>query len=421
MTLAVLAAGPARAQAPDSAAAISAIRDFQAACRRDHGALWGRTLCGPVLVADRTTRFAAASERPPDGAFQQRDGVFAGQVPEGVAQANTSTDWGGRRWATVLMPLPDDRFGRVSLLAHESFHRIQPALGLAGADVLNAHLDQRDGRYWLRLELRALATALRLEGRAARAAAGDAVLFRAYRQRLYPGADTLESQLERAEGLAEYTGDKLALLQTGLPVARVADAVTRFETRPTYVRSLGYGTGPALGLLLDRYAAGWRARAARRGMARELAAALGFVPPADLAGAAATRATAYGGAELAAQEDARERDRQQRLADFRARLVTGPVLVLEQSRVSRAFNPNNLVPMPPEGTVYPTGSFSAEWGSLDVTEGGALLAGDYRMLRVSLPADTTGHTVKGAGWTLELAPGWTIRPGARAGDLAVGH
>lgn len=409
-----------RAQAPDTAAAASAVRDFDAACRRDHGVLWGRTLCGPMLIADQETRFAVASERPPEGSFEHRNGVFVGRIPEGMGLANTAFDWSGHRWSSVRMPLPADRFNRLALVAHEAFHRIQPALGLAGADAMNAHLDERNGRYWLRLELHALSAALTSSGAAARAAARDAMLFRAYRQQLYPGADTLEPKLERAEGLAEYTGDKLALALTGAPASRVAD-VREFESQPTFVRSLGYGTGPLLGLLLDRYAPGWRKRIAREGMALQLARALRFVPPADLAARAEGRASAYGGAEVAAQEDARDQDRQRRLADLRSRLVTGRVLILEQKGLRRAFDPNTLMAMPPEGTVYPTGSFSAEWGSLDVTAGGALVASDYRTLRVPAPADTAGRTIHGEGWTLELAPGWSIRPGPRPGDLTVAH
>jgi hypothetical protein len=90
----------------------------------------------------------------------------------------------------------------------------------------------------------------------------------------------------------------------------------------------------------------------------------------------------------------------------RARLVAGP-------------GPNTLIPLSPEGTVYPTGSFSAEWGSLDVTGGGALVAGDFRTVRVPIPADTAARPLRGEGWTLELAPGWHLAPGSRTGDLTV--
>ncbi len=412
----------ARAQTVDSAAARLAVSEFGTACRRDHGALWGVSLCGPIVVADPASRFAVASQLPPDSAFRRQGTVFVGQLPADMPLANTSVEWGGRRWATVLLPLPADRFTRIALMAHESFHRIQPTLGLWGTDPLNPHLDERDGRYWLRLELRALAAALWGTGAPGRAAARDALLFRARRHQLYPGADTLETALERQEGLAEYTGVRIALRETGAPLSRVADDVQRFEGRTTYVRSLGYGTGPVLGLLLDRYDTGWRGRMKQHGLATELARALRFVPPSDPAEPAAARAGSYEAARLAAAEDAREVSRQSRLSEFRSQLVTGPVLVLEQPRLSRSFNPNTLVPLRSNGTVYPTGAFGAEWGSLDVTAGGALVAGDFRSVRVALPADTTaGSTIHGSGWTLTLAPGWHLRPGGRAGDLAVGH
>jgi len=41
------------------------------------------------------------------------------------------------------------------------------------------------------------------------------------------------------------------------------------------------------------------------------------------------------------------------------------------------------------------------------------------MTKVTLaaPADTSARPVVGQGWTLDLAPGWTIVPGARKGDM----
>jgi hypothetical protein len=74
--------------------------------------------------------------------------------------ANTAIDWQGDRWAMVMLPLPEDAYTRRVLLAHESFHRIQPKLGLTSKEVANAHLDTVEGRYLMQLEWRALAAAL---------------------------------------------------------------------------------------------------------------------------------------------------------------------------------------------------------------------------------------------------------------------
>jgi hypothetical protein len=398
----------------------TAIGDYLSACHADGGVFWGRSLCGPLLTVDPGSRQATASELPPGGEFRKVGTVYVGVVPPGIPLANTSLTWAGRDWAFVLEPLPEDRMLRLALLLHESYHRIQDSLGLGGGDPLNAHLDERDGRFWLRMELRAMAVALRDTGAAAMAAARDAMRFRAYRYGRYPGSDSLEAALELHEGLAEYTGVALALAAMGQPISRAASLLDAFQERPSFVRALGYGTGPGLGLLLDRYAPGWRGRVAQEGFAAQLAAAV-LVPLNSPPGkeAALARAAVYGGSEVAAAEDRREAERQQELTGYRTSLVTGPVMVLEQERLSRAFNPNTLVPLGGEGTVYPTGSFSAAWGSLEVKEGGALVGPDYRMLRVPLPAESTGSTITGRGWKLELAPGWHMAPGVRPGDLTV--
>ncbi len=419
LSLATALARPATAREPIDSAVRAAMRDYLEACRADGGKLWGRSLCGPIILVDPDTRQSIASVEPPSGGFRQWMGAWEGVVPPGIPLSNTSLVWVGTPWAFVRLPLPSDRLSRVQLLLHESFHRIEDSLQLAGADPMLPHLDERDGRYWLRLELRAMSAALSTTGEAARQATRDAALFRARRHQLYPGTDTLEDQVERHEGMAEYTGMVLALRQTGRPLSATAPSFAEFETRPTFVRSLGYGTGPGLGLLLDRYAEGWRSRLAGKSPSGMLAAAVQFSPPADLPRVAADRATHYGGAALAVEEDAREQARQARLAAYRKALIDGPVLVFRQDRLSRAFNPNNLVAFGSDGTIYPTGTFSAEWGSLEVDDGGVLVAGDFKTLRGSLPADTAARPIQGNGWKLELAKGWRLVAGSRAGDLEV--
>ena len=422
------------AQALDTARVRAGLRDLDAACRLDSAHTWGRSLCGPLALVDRESRLAIGNRAPARGAhLPLGDGLAAAVLPPDVGIANTSFDWHGEAWAMVVLPLPADRFARTALLVHESWHREQPALGLAGPDRQSAHLDERDGRYWLRLELRALAAAVEAlaprgdsaaRDAAVRRHAGDALLFRARRHALVPGADTLEAALEITEGLAEYTGVRLALALTGESPARAAQVVRGGERRASYVRSFAYATGPGLGLLLDRLRPAWRGEVrASRTLAPLLAASLGWRPPRDLARAADARARHYDGAELAAEEDARHRARAERLAAYRARFLEQPVLVLRQQGVNRSFDPNALVPFGALGTVYPTGTFMAPWGRLHVTEGGALLAADFSELRVAAPAAAApapDRTIAGPGWTLTLADGWTLRAVAgRTGSFEV--
>jgi len=157
---AVLAlAPPAFAQEGPRAAS-----ELNAMCRADLGALWGVSLCGPLLVVTPATRAVWASEPDGEGVLSAQGEGYVGVLPQGVGVANTRVDWAGKRWIMVLDPLPDDATERRVLLAHEAFHRVQEELGFSAQNVPNAHLASERGRILLRLEMRALATALRSRG-----------------------------------------------------------------------------------------------------------------------------------------------------------------------------------------------------------------------------------------------------------------
>ncbi len=385
-----------------------ALREADTVCQQDAGTLWSHSLCGPIALVDRTTHRVIANDTNP---------------PSTTVFANTSVTWGGRSWAMVMLPLPTDRFDRVALVMHEVFHREQAALGLAGVDPPNNQLDQRDGRRWFRLELRALAAALDAlasDEKAVRSHTEDALIFRARRRILYPRADSLEPALEMQEGLAEYTGDRLGMMFTGETAARVARRVREFQSTPTYVRSFAYATGPALGLLLDHFAPEWRTELKRTpDPARLLARHIHFRPPRD----AERRARAYDVDALDREEAARDSARRGPMRAYKARLVDGPVLTLTQSSLNRNFDPQSLVGFDIANTVYPTGVVSADWGSLEITAGGALVANDFGRVRVSAPTrhpSAGDRIVRGNGWVLTLAPGWSViaAPG-RAGSYVL--
>lgn len=408
--------------AADSAATRRGLTEYLDTCHRDGGRLWGVSLCGPLIVVDGMSGFAMATAVPPAGHFERHGRLWIGRVPKGMQVANTAMDWAGQRWSTVRFPLPDSQFHQRQLLLHESFHRVQPGLGLEARDAINGHLDSRDGRILLRLELRALAKAVTSPPAEAGRAVIDAATFRARRYQLFPGADTLEYSLEIQEGLAEYTGTRLALGAANIAkMGNVTDAEAQFESEPTFVRSLGYGTGPLLGLLLDRFAPRWRSRVRAAGFAAQLWAAVRFSPPADLAAAVKDRMSRYHGDQLTREETSREENRARALADYRARLIEGPVVILLADQLSRSFNPNNLVPLDNAGTVYPDGAFEADWGTLTVSEGGALVAPSNREVRVAAKPtiDPAARTISGPGWVLHLKEGWVLKPGQRDGDWTV--
>jgi hypothetical protein len=408
----------ANGQQIDTARALSALRDAKTTCEADAGALWRHSLCGPIALVDRQTRLVIANDTVAGKHFLRLGDAFLTTLPENQYLANTSFPWGGRTWTMVALPLPKDRYARIALVMHETFHREQEALGLRQPDALNNQLDMRAGRTWLRLEYRALARALESlpDQNAARHHAESALLFRAERRALYPGSDSLEATLEIQEGLAEYTGQRLAMQLTGEGPARVRKYVRDYETTPTFVRAFAYGTGPAIGILLDQFDPDWRdAVRTKRDIGALLAQAIHFQRPRELARTARTRAQEYGWNEVDRTEAARDSARAPAMQGYRARLGDGPVITLRQSKDSLAwsYDPTELIGFDLQSTVYPSGDFSAPWGKLTVDHGGVLVQNDFSRIRIgapAVPAAADTREIKGDGWTLVLNPGWSLQP-----------
>ena len=413
----------ASAQTPEEPIAQSQAQQYfqeaQTLCSLDHGQLWGISLCGPIMFVDPQSRYVVANKPDANGVLKAKGDVFVGYLPKDQNVANTATDWSGVHWTQILWPLPDDQRQRDTLIAHELFHRIQDQLKLPkvpSGD--NAQLDTIEGRYFLQLEWRALTRALDADSDADRKrAAESALVFRAERYRLFPHSVQEERALELNEGLAEYTGVRVGNPSAEEQVRATLNDLQTQSKAPTFVRSFAYATGPSYGLLLDRYAPGWHLELAdEKGLGDLLQRALNMSLPSNLQQAAAQAATQYDGPALKAAEIERDVKRQQVIAQYRAKLIDGPVLILTFKNMHVQFDPRNLQPLGDAGTVYPTMRITDNWGILEASNG-ALMRPDWSAVVVRAPATTRGAKIKGEGWTLELKPGWKLVPGPRPGDL----
>lgn len=385
----------------------------------DNGALWGFSLCGPMLLVDPVTRLVVANQRDPDNQLKSNGQSFVGKLPEQINIANTALDWSGTRWTMIVLPLPEANDRRVVLMAHEMWHRIQGDLGLPASGAANNHLDTRDGRFWLQLEWRALEAALKATGSARKEAARDAVVFRMRRRELFPEAAKNERDLELNEGLAEYSGVKLSG-NPDLAQFVVRNELTEAPRQKTFVHSFAYGTGPAYGLLLDDTGADWRRAVHQRPDLAELLMQRAAIPmPPNIAAAANEIAGKYGGVVLAAEEDRREQAQRDLVKSYRSKLIDGPVLIVPLHKMNMQFDPGNLVPLDSLGTVYPNIRIVDEWGILTVTNGGALMSSDFSQIVVPAPRNTAQPVINGKGWELRLNPGWSVGDGERKGDLIV--
>ncbi|WP_310395589.1 hypothetical protein [Hymenobacter sp.] len=411
---------PGPTAAPEQALAATYLQEFRAQARVEAGRMWGVPLDGPVLLVKPDTRELYANEPDSAGRLRAEGSLFRGQWPAELALANTAVTWQGKRWSMLLWPLPSDAQARQHLAFHEFFHRVQPALGFAGLpEADNQHLDQQQGRVWLKLELEALKAALRAPqaSQVQRAHVRHALQFRDYRRSLYPAAAIQENMLELNEGLAEYTG--FAVVERNGPAksTHLVSGIDTFYRNPTFVRSFAYCTVPAYGYLLQTQQPAWhRAVQAGTDLTRLFTAAFGYVaPPAGNRKAAAVRAAGpYGLARIEAAEGRREAERQRRISAYRQKFLLTPCLTIPLLQMNISFDPRNQQPLGPDGTVYPQLKLSDKWGNLTVS-GGALLGAAWDKVTVPAPTAIVGQQISGEGYVLLLAPGWVVKTSTTGG------
>jgi hypothetical protein len=411
-------------EAIDLALATGYLGQFASLCAADGERLWGQSLCGPVLIVDPGSREVVANRADPEPerilSATGHDGVFAGRWPATKTIANTAIEWKGTRWTMIMYgALEGEPPTRGALLMHEAFHRLQPDLRLSPvgkANETNRHLDERDGRFWLQLEWNALEASL-AEGVNARErsrAIEDALTFRAARRARFPESAVRETGLEINEGLAEYTGERLA----GWSTADVLKGAAHRRSRDTgFVRSFAYISGPLYGYALDATGIDWRKRVTADTDLGALLGELTNAKPSPSITDARRRGDLRGGKALASAEDGRAHERAAQIADWRRTLVDGPVLIIDMNTVTAGgFDPRTVYPISETETVFTGRTLVASWGTLEV-DGGAILIDDATSRATVSVRDASADSLRGNGWSLTLNPGWAVRPAKRRGDV----
>lgn len=414
---AIASAAPPAPSPIDMAQAKAAFAEAEAVSNKEGGRLWGKKLYGSLFFVDPETRAVVANEPDSAGVLHATDGVYVGTLPQEIIVSNAPIEWQGKRWTMLMWPtIPTDSIDRRITFAHELFHRIQPGLGLMAPDSPNLQLDTPEGRLWLQLEWRALAAALIEQGPAQTRAISDALAFRSHRHELFAGSAKTEASLEIAEGVPEYTGTIAGAPDRNSARWRAIGKLTAPDQSITFVRSFAYTSGPPYGLLLDQRLPRWRTNlSAQSDLSVLLASTLAPQAPAS----AEARAPLYGAGAIRIAEAERAQKAQAAKARYRARLIEGPTLLLPGGRkFAFSFNPSTLVSLGDGNAVYPTFHATAEWGTLDVTDG-VLVPTDFSRATVAAPKDIKGSHLEGPGWTLELAAGWSVVQGARAGSYTV--
>ncbi|MGN7864351.1 hypothetical protein [Chryseobacterium sp. 22458] len=390
--------------------------EIKTASKQNTG-LWNKDLYGPMLLVDPKTREIFANEPDTEGLLKLTGNVYSGILQDKINIANTAINWNGKRWAMIMLPLPQDKENRLNLLAHESFHSIQPSLGFTLSNAENNHLDQKDGRIYLRLEMEALKKAVQSSSeKEIQKHLTNALMFRKYRHSLYKNSNTTENLLELNEGIAEFTGAMFSGRSKAQMPQFLTSGIDEFLKKPTFVRSFAYHTTPVYGYLLHTKNKSWNRKISdTTDLTDYFVKAFRIKIPDGLKEAASNRADVYNGRVIIEEETEREEKTKKLIAEYTLKFIDQPHFEIKFEKMNISFDPRNIVPIEDKGTVYPNIRVTDKWGILTV-ENGALMSPNWDKISISNPTQTTDKKISGDGWTLELSNGYTIEKDQTSGN-----
>jgi len=388
-----------------------------------HESLWGLNVYGPVLLVNPVTRQVYANQADGAGVLRADGLIFSGTLPSQVVLANASIGWNGNRWAMVLLPFlsKTSKEDRIQLLTHELFHRSQTALHFTLRERSNNHLDQKDGRIALRLEMEALKKAIQTdEVNEMKVHLRNAFVFRKYRYMVYPGSDTTENLSELNEGLAEYSG----LIMSGRSHQEVANRLVQkiddLATGGSFVRTFAYRTVPVYGYLLRTHNNTWNKQiTSETNLTDYFIKQFSLVLPVDVTKAFQEIGQAYKLKTIESEETQRDAAKKQLISQYKDKFITQPHFEIVFEKKSTSFDSRNLTPLEGYGTVYPTITVSDNWGLLTVRNVGGLMSLNRDKITVTAPLTMEGNRIGGEGWTLELNSNYQVQKDKTTGNYTL--
>jgi hypothetical protein len=380
----------------------TAFSELGEALIKEDGKTWNYSLQGPLMLVNRETRAIIANEPDDAGKLTKREDLFTGKLPDNINIANTAIDWNGKRWTMVVLPLPAKKVDRLSLLIHESFHRIQPEIGFKSlSEIQSKHLDAKEGRVFLKLELEALKKALQSD--APDDHIKSALRFRNYRYQIFPDAKKAENSLEINEGLAEYTGSILCGRTDSDLKKHYQSQIDRLYTVPTFVRSFAYFTIPVYGYFMGKTDEKWNLSISNNTNLTDFLNNHWGIKLKELSDTEiASIGADYGMEDITKEENLRELKKIEVKNKYKAVFLSDSVLEIGLENMRIGFNPSNIMPLDAYGTVYPNLRITDNWGILKVDSCGALMSPDWKKVTVSFPTSLNDSLAIGKGWTLTL-------------------
>ena len=388
---------------------------------QDGGYLWGQSLHTPYIFLCPDTRYIVANQPDSLGILHQVGSVFVGKLPSDFPAAYSFPTIGDRQWAMVswdFVPQETtiDEIARKRMMVHMSFHVQQDQLFGRDAGWDNAHMNRKENRISIQLEINALLRAMESTGDERVNAAHDALAIRAARRDTrFLAHTTSEDALEFNEGLANYTEVIISGISMEDNLVWLRNSAETIRYQQSLAGAFGYTTGEMYGHLLDYTGIDWRTGLRRRmDLGELLQNALGIetlrtIDEVDL--------TLYGYEEIVAFETERTEAHAQLLEDIRIAFTTETTLHIPPGFLSGnlTLNPTRIHDLPGLGMAHGANVVVSEpFGDLRTYDGFFMrnidsATGQFSGTVVATGIQKDGNTVTAPGWVLHLNDGYGVR------------
>lgn len=385
-----------------------AFSDFKKITQKDDGKLWNYNLAGPILLFDVNSKLLIANEPDEAGVLNEKDGIFLGELPLNLNPANTASNWNGKRWTMILLPLPYSKEERMELLIHESFHRIQPYIGFDSLYEIHCnHLETKDGRIFFKLELEALKKALESDNTIVHLY--NALLFRKYRYEIFPNAKEAENSLEINESLAEYTGAILSgRTETELQKHFVSQISSCLE-KNNFKRLFAYYAIPVYGYFMSQSDKKWNIKINKHtNLTDFICDFYKFHITKIDTGLLSKISNEYNIQAIHEYECKRNEIYLEKINYYKHLFLNENMLSIRLKKMNISFNPSNIIQIDTLGTLYPDLRIIDYWGILEVDSIGALISPKWDKVIISGPKVITDTLIQGIGWRIFPNPGWRL-------------
>jgi hypothetical protein len=377
-------------------------------CNKDNGSLWGENLYGPVMFVDNLSREIYANVADSNGILKAREGIFTGVLPKERLITNNVIEFGGVRYAMVPLPDTEDRYRITARSVHSLFHCYQERHDLKPSTFNTRHLNDKNSRFYLKLEWKALISAIGATGELRRQAIRDALIFRGARRELFPEALTDENKFENYEGLTTFTYVKLCTEDNDEMRARILEYLDRIYSNSSYASGYGFVHGALYATLLNDMGFDFKQiKQADFDLGKATREAYGVTLPEVCRDIAGSLAMNYDVQAIRTEESEREAMINERTGKIVTTFFEKPVVTVTMESPNFSYEPEDINFLDSLGTLYERLRVSDNWGRLTVDDGGALLANDLRTLRISARVmEIDRNHISGAGWHLILNDGW---------------